>query len=202
MLRFYNQLVNKSPILVQSLMTGTTCMVGDAIAQKLTPYLIWKYNQNKSENKATAPYKSAPYDISRTLKFGLIGLLYFGPCVSLWLRTLDKIVPAAAASSSSKTPVLKKLLIDQFMFSPILTGGFLYINGQVVLNNSLQTSLNNVKENLLPIMLKGCPFWATVQFFNLSLVPLNFRALTIQGAAIVWNSFLSWYANSQRKKVE
>lgn len=40
MLKFYDKLVNKSPILTQSIMAAGTCFLGDIVAQKITPWII------------------------------------------------------------------------------------------------------------------------------------------------------------------
>ena len=190
MLRLYNQLVNKAPILTQSLMTAGTCAVGDVVAQKVTPYLIHKYS-NSSE-----PYKALPWDVQRTLKFGALGLCYFGPLVSFWLRFLDKAVARTGATGNAA--VIRKLVPDQFIFAPTLTVGFLCLNAYTN-GVSAEKSFRSSIEQIWQVQMKAWPFWISVQILNFSLVPLNFRLLNIQIAAILWNSFLSWFTNTQNK---
>lgn len=187
-------------------MAGSTCMLGDCIAQTLTPYLIYKYNcwKNPEFARKNPKFKvDKPYDLSRTLKFGLIGLLYIGPIDSRWLRILDKIVP-----KTSKHNVSKKVAADQFMFDPVLTFGYLvlitymstpmekliYPNNRDQREISLKDSINLATDEILPIMIKSWPYWILVQYANFAFIPLNFRLLVIQTANIAWNSFLSWYS--------
>ena len=193
----YNRIVQKSPILAQSLMAGTTCMIGDVVAQKLTPYLIHKYKTYNQTNPE--PYHSLPYDIKRTLKFGCFGAFYFGPLCSVWLRQLDKWFP-----NTVKQATFKKLAADQGFWAPSLTFGFLLINGLIEIKGDAAKSFELAKEQIWPVMQKGWPFWMSVMYLNFTFAPLNFRLLNVQIAAIIWNSFLSWYSTvtAEEKKQE
>ena len=191
----YNQIVNKSPILAQCIMAGTTSMIGDFIAQKVTPYLIYKYqNYNK---QTPEKYQSQPYDVDRTLKFGFFGAFYFGPLCSLWLRQLDKWIP-----NTVKNAAMKKLAIDRSLWSPSITFGFLMSNGLVEMRGKFNKSLALAKDQFWPVMQKGWPFWLSVMALNFHFVPLNFRLLNMQMAAIIWNTFLSWYTTITAEKMK
>ena len=208
--RSYNNLVNRHPVLAQSIMASSTCMIGDFFAQTTTPYLIYCYHKFKNPYK-NIEYSNKEYDFVRTLKFGLIGLLYLGPIDSRWLRYIDRKL----ASKKIKYAVPKKVVADQFVFDPVLTFGYVFLitylskplyqnfdwksnneNSENTENITVSSSINLASKEILPIMLTSWPFWCVVQSFNFAFVPLNFRLLVIQCGNIVWNSFLSWYAST------
>lgn len=172
MLRAYSNLVSRHPFATQCLVSGVMTGLGDAIAQTF-------FNEDK------------PYSIPRTLKFSLIGACYFGPVCTFWMRKLDAIY-------GPSKPV-QKLLTDQILASPIITGGFLVVFGMVN-GKTVTESFEFLKSELLPVMMRGWPFWGTVQAVNFALVPLNYRVLVIQAAAVVWNTFLSWKTTNALKE--
>lgn len=189
MLKLYDKLVNKAPILTQSIMASGACFFGDIVAQTLVPWSIHRYNYGSSK-----AYESPKYDFSRSVKFAAFGLLYFGNLDSRWLRYLDRVIPA-----SSKHAVPKKLVLDQGFFTPSLNFGFLLLNSYLEFR-SFSKSTEIAKSEIWPIMSKGWPFWISFMYLNFKFVPLNFRLLTIQIADIIWNSFLSWYSSQVNLK--
>nr|POE61112.1 pxmp2/4 family protein 4 [Quercus suber] len=59
-------------------------------------------------------------DQKRTFLFTLLGLVLVGPTLHFWYLYLSKLVPLPGASGA-----FLRLLLDQFLFSPIFIGVFL-----------------------------------------------------------------------------
>merc|ERR1712062_643185 len=157
---------------------GSCCLVstGDVIAQNL--------------------FSTKDYDWKRTFKFGAIGLLYGGPILAKWYLWLE---PFSVKSQNYFPKILnnnliaKKVILDQFILQAPNTCGVLLINGflnGVLLNDSFKM----IKENLLGILLAAWPYWCIVQSCNFRFIPFNYRMLSMQFFAILWNVYLSWKA--------
>ncbi|MGH0114710.1 UNVERIFIED_CONTAM: hypothetical protein FKN15_037582 [Acipenser sinensis] len=86
---------------------GTLVGVGDVISQQLV------------ERKGFANHS-----VKRTVKMMGIGFFFVGPVVGGWYKVLDRLVPGG-----NKTVALKKMLLDQAVFSPCFLGCFLTISG-------------------------------------------------------------------------
>jgi len=177
LLTWYASQVQKRPVITQSLMTSSLVATGDVIAQHL--------------------FSETEYSITRTLKFGAIGLLYGGPVLAKWYLFLE---PFSAKSQKyfpkylNKNIVAKKVLLDQFILQAPYTSGVLILNGLlngVLLNDSLKM----IKGSLLEL-LTGWPYWILVQSANFTLVPFAYRMLSMQFFAILWNVYLSWKATN------
>lgn len=146
------------------IMAGCMTAIGDTIAQ-----LIFEKQTQK-------------FDFVRTIKFSLAGAFYAAPALVFWLRTLDKRLGARFT--------FKKLLADQLIGNPIVTGGFMLVNGGMN-GLSFVQSFEMMKRDFPGMMLNAWPFWGGIALFNLKFVPLNYRLLVIKIASLAWNTFLA-----------
>lgn len=185
LLNLYYRQVQKRPMLTQSIMASTMWVLGDCLAQNLENYNLPKNQQPK------------PYNYSRTLKMGLIGLCWNGPFSSWWLRFLDR----KFTSSTHPNVIFKKLFCDQVFQNPTLTSGVILLVG---LSNNLgfEKSVNVVKTDLLDVMYRGWVYWTLIQIINFRVVPLNYRLLFVQIMAIIWNGYLSLTSNQSIENVK
>jgi len=126
--------------------------------------------------------KQTKFDFARTIKFSLAGAFYAAPALVFWLRTLDKRLGSKFT--------FKKLLADQLIGNPIVTGGFMLINGGMN-GLSFVQSFEMMKRDFPGMMLNAWPFWGGIALFNLKFVPLNYRLLVIKIASLAWNTFLA-----------
>ena len=168
--KIYSQAVAKHPYLTQCTTAGALTAIGDCLAQNLFP-------------------SSPTYDYKRTLKFAAIGTFYFGPICTGWLRFLSRKL---------ENKPLAMVAVDQVLAAPFITVGFLAIFSKMNgLSNS--ESVECIKNEFFGIQSRAFPFWCSVQFINFKYLPLAYRVLFIQGASIVWNTWLSWKASGAVK---
>ena len=73
-LKWYAEMVEKRPILTQSIMTATMYCISDIIIQN-----------------AISEWKDQKYDIERTLQWAVIGLCFSGPFSACWIQCVQKL---------------------------------------------------------------------------------------------------------------
>ena len=162
-LKMYGKQVTKSPYTTQMVMAGGMTAFGDTLAQ-----LVFE--------------KQDKFDFSRTIKFSLSGTFYAAPVLVFWLVRLDRRL--------GKKFTIKKLLVDQLIGNPLVTGGFMLVNG--AMNGlSMEQSCKMMQKDFAGMMLGAWPFWSGVALVNFNFVPLNYRLLVIKLASLVWNTYLA-----------
>ncbi|KAG8484923.1 hypothetical protein CXB51_021186 [Gossypium anomalum] len=101
LLSWYLALLAKHPVLTKAVTSALLTCVGDLICQLAIDH---------------AP----SLDVKRTFLFTLLGLVLVGPTLHFWYLCLSNLVKLPGASGA-----ILRLLLDQFMFSPIFIGVFL-----------------------------------------------------------------------------
>ncbi|KAG5866488.1 hypothetical protein JTB14_004011 [Gonioctena quinquepunctata] len=167
--KLYCRLMRDNYVLVQAIQTGTLMSTGDLIAQTII------------EKK---PLKEVRW--RRTANFFAIGTVVVGPALSVWYRTLSKLI-----GHTGKSVVLKKVAVDQLVFAPT----FLFVF--ITLINTLDGhNWKHIKEELnlkyVDILLTNYTVWPAVQLFNFYFIPLRHQVLLAQSVAILWNVYISF----------
>ncbi|KAK6148184.1 hypothetical protein DH2020_019096 [Rehmannia glutinosa] len=101
LLSWYLSLLAKYPVMTKAVTSAFLTLVGDVICQLVI-------DQVQS------------LDLKRTFIFTLLGLVLVGPTLHFWYLYLSKLVTAPGAAGA-----FLRLLLDQFLFSPIFIGTFL-----------------------------------------------------------------------------
>ncbi|KAF2664115.1 hypothetical protein BT63DRAFT_429652 [Microthyrium microscopicum] len=190
MLRWYQSVLKRRPLLTQSLTTAILFGTGDIAAQQLV--------------ESTGPSNHA---YSRTARMALYGGTIFGPAATTWYRFLQ----ARVNLSSKATTVAARVGLDQLVFTPINLTCFLSsmavmegwksstgVGGGGV-NGSSVSAGERVREKMGSTFGqafgKNLLIWPWVQIANFSVVPLEHRVLLVNVVALGWNCYLS-YLNS------
>lgn len=108
----------------------------------------------------------------------------------LWLGFLERLIGSSMSLRSS----LYKTLLDQGLFAPLETSGFLawthYIEGH-------QTDLKEKMYADFPATLKSSYlFWGPVCMLEFLFVPYPLRVLYISMMSVVWDTYLSYAAHN------
>ncbi|XP_067937624.1 protein Mpv17-like isoform X2 [Watersipora subatra] len=136
---------------------------------------------------------SGTYEPLRTLRFLGFGIIFAGPTLRLWYKTLDKIVPSTLAFK----PV-RMMALDQLVFAPCFLTIFCMTMG--VLKGENWTALTSgLKETLPSIILSNYKLWPAAQLFNFYLVPLQHRVLFANTISLGWNTYMSWKVGGTKK---
>lgn len=167
----YKNLLTHRPYTVQAVQTATLMGFGDVIAQTFidgTP--ITNINP------------------VRTVQYAVVGLAV-GPIVGKWYRVLE--------SMYGKEAVLKKVVTDQLVFSPVFIA-VLVTSLNLLQGLTWDDALAKVQASYFDIILTGYQIWPIVQVVNFYFVPIQYRVLLVQVVALVWNTYLSWKLNSTK----
>jgi len=177
MLRAYSKLLFMWPRTLQSISAGTIGLCGDAACQF------------GLEKRAVAEY-----DLFRGARFFALPAFYIAPILGVWFKILERV-----GGHHQKFIPLKRVLIDQIVFAPPFCATIIF-NLKVMEGYSLRDSWIHLREKYWSIYKRSIQFWPCVQLVNFYLVPLHFRVLIVQIAALFWNTFLSFKTQAQLQK--
>ncbi|KAF0301173.1 Protein Mpv17 [Amphibalanus amphitrite] len=120
----YGRLLQRHPVIVQSVQAGALMGVGDLLAQT-----------------AVERKRPSEIDLPRVGRFFGIGLCLVGPGLRLWYGALDRYVGSRGARI-----VIRKVALDQGVFAPIFLGNFLVVLGAMQGRNWSQIKLKMKQE--------------------------------------------------------
>ncbi|XP_015577569.2 protein sym-1 [Ricinus communis] len=170
-LSWYMTLLGKYPVLTKALTAAVLTLIGDLVCQLVI-------DQVQS------------LDIKRTFLFTFLGLILVGPTLHFWYLYLSKVVTLTGASGASL-----RLLLDQFLFSPIFIGVFLA--ALVALEGRPEQVIPKLQQEWFSAVLANWQLWIPFQFLNFRFVPQQFQVLAANGIALVWNVILSFKAHKE-----
>ncbi|XP_041023346.1 protein sym-1-like [Juglans microcarpa x Juglans regia] len=171
LISWYLALLAKYPVSTKALTSALLTLIGDLICQVVidqVPSLDWK----------------------RTFLFTLLGLVLVGPTLHFWYLYLSRLVTLPGASG-----VFLRLLLDQFLFSPIFIGVFLAT--LVTLEGRPSQVIPKLQQEWLAAVLANWKLWIPFQFLNFRFVPQQFQVLAANFVALVWNVVLSFIAHKE-----
>ena len=170
----YTGWLQRRPLVTRAITTSLIISCSDLVAQLIgfrnTPHLDWK----------------------RTLRAGVLGLLYTGPILFMWFnKLLPRILGQGVFSTLSK---LQKaalgMVIDQTCFGWFTVGGYLFwVN--FLEHFSYERAARNVRHNILKTITASWTFWPMIMFGNLRFTPIEFQVLVVNFASVFWNLYLS-----------
>ncbi|VDK54566.1 unnamed protein product [Anisakis simplex] len=184
--RWYLRVMKKRPVLTQCVTAGVLGVCGDGISQKVVERRSW-----------------VEYDVARGLRFLAITGFYCvrisfelslrkAPVLVWWFRVLERV------PGHPKTVPLKRLFLDQTTMAPVFNASILF-NLRLMEGESASESYSSLKRDFLGIWIPSLMYWPFIQMANFYMVPLNYRVIVVQVAALFWNTFLSYRMQSSSK---
>ncbi|KAI3454286.1 hypothetical protein Pfo_010949 [Paulownia fortunei] len=171
LLSWYLSLLAKYPMMTKAVTSAFLTLVGDVICQ-------------------LAIDQVPSLDSKRTFIFTLLGLFLVGPTLHFWYLYLSKLVTAPGASGA-----FMRLLLDQFLFSPIFIGTFL--STLVTLEGRPSHVIPKLQQEWFSSVLANWQLWIPFQFLNFRFVPQQFQVLAANFIALIWNVILSYKAHKE-----
>ncbi|ESW34014.1 hypothetical protein PHAVU_001G116800 [Phaseolus vulgaris] len=171
LLSWYLALLEKYPVAVKALTSALLNLIGDLICQ-------------------LAIDQVQSLDFKRTFVFTFLGFALVGPTLHFWYLYLSKLVTLPGASGA-----LLRLVLDQFIFSPIFIGVFLAT--LVTLEGKPSEVVPKLKQGWFSAVLANWKLWIPFQFLNFRFVPQQFQVLAANVIAVAWNVILSFMAHKE-----
>lgn len=170
-LAWYLAALENYPVLTKALTSAILTFIGDLICQLLIDQV-------------------STLDVKRTLLFTFLGFALVGPTLHFWYLSLSKLVSTPGASGA-----VLRLLLDQFLFSPIFIGFFLCT--LLTLEGRPSQIVPKLQQEWLATVLANWQLWIPFQFLNFLFVPQQFQVLAANVIALAWNVILSFKAHKE-----
>ncbi|GAB2221693.1 hypothetical protein Droror1_Dr00012878 [Drosera rotundifolia] len=171
LLSWYLNLLEKFPVITKAVTSALLTCVGDLVCQLVID-------------------KVPSLDYKRTFVFTLLGLVLVGPTLHFWYLYLSRLVTVPGASGA-----VLRLLLDQFIFSPIFIGVFL--SALVTLEGRPAEVVPKLQQEWFSSVLANWQLWIPFQFLNFRFVPQQFQVLAANFVSLIWNVILSFKAHKE-----
>lgn len=166
LISWYLLLLNNHPVTTKAITSALLNLFGDLVCQLMIE-------------------KSETVDLKRIGIFTLLGLVLVGPTLHFWYLTLSKLVPGPGIA---KTGV--RLVLDQFLFSPIFIGAF--FSALLTLEGHTSSIVPKLRQDWPSAVVANWKIWIPFQFLNFLLVPQQLQVLAANVISLGWNTYLSF----------
>eukprot|EP00250_Pteridium_aquilinum_P034593 c7796_g1_i1 orf=70-1023(+) len=166
---WYLMLLNKYPVRTKAVTSALLTLFGDLVCQLMIE-------------------KNEMIDLRRIGVFTLLGLVLVGPTLHFWYLNLSKLIPGPGTLKAAA-----RLVLDQFLFSPIFIGVFL--SSMLTLEGHSYDVVPKLQQDWLSVVVANWKIWIPFQFLNFLLVPQQFQVLAANVIALAWNTYLSFAAH-------
>ncbi len=194
----YNELLLKRPLLTKAITSGVISAIADVLSQKFfTPPMVNK-TPNSSEIENISQFSQ--FDTHRFFKFSLLGLVLVGPTLHFWYTTLSSLIPGQQIRN-----VVARLVLDQFVFSPIFICVFMSsvvsldyaasVGMEGIGNNTSSLSdliKQKLNESYVDTLAVSYSVWIPAMLLNFRFVPVHMQTLFSNGVGLLWNTYLSY----------
>ncbi|KAH7556855.1 hypothetical protein ACOSQ2_026391 [Xanthoceras sorbifolium] len=168
---WYLVLLAKYPVLTKAVTSALLTLIGDLICQVVID-------------------QAPSLDVKRTFVFTLVGLVLVGPTLHFWYLSLSKLVSLPGSSGA-----FARLLLDQFLFSPIFIG--VVLSTLVTLEGRPSQVVPKLQQEWFSAVIANWQLWIPFQFLNFRFVPQQFQVLAANFVAVAWNVILSFKAHKE-----
>ena len=158
----------------------------DIFAQKRQ---MRKENDKKSSEEIEKQPKQR-LDIRRTVAFLLYGAVYQGLCQEF---TYNHLYPALFGTEITAFNVLKKVMCDMLIQTPIFTLPIAYYSKALLVGNSFSQAMAHYVDDVKSrgLLFKFWGLWTPVQCLTFSIIPEHFRVSFIALVSFFWVIILS-----------
>ncbi|XP_009587200.1 protein SYM1 [Nicotiana tabacum] len=173
-LRWYLGALESRPIITKSVSSAIIYAAADLTSQMIT----------------MSPSDSL--DIIRTLRMAGFGLLILGTAQHHWFNFMGRVLPNRDIVST-----LKKLLMGQLAFGPVINSVFFSFNAALQGENGEEIAAR-LKRDLLPTMMNGLMYWPFCDFLTYKVIPVHLQPLANSAFAYAWSIYLTYVASLKK----
>jgi len=178
---FYNDVLEKYPVLTKAATSGTVYGIGDILAQ------------------STEGKEVGELDMGRVTRSLLAGFIAHGPLSHVWYlvseRFFDNIHMTAWWS------VFPKIVVDQTIWSPTWTAVYLLMTG-LMQKEKIGSIGDNIKKSIIPLTVSGLKLWPLAHCITYGFIPVENRLLWVDFVEIFWVVLLSTQAAGLAEKTD
>ncbi|XP_074565093.1 protein SYM1-like [Curcuma longa] len=135
---------------------------------------------------------TASLDIVRILRMSGYGLLVLGPSLHFWFNFISKILP-----KQDIITILKKILLAQTTFGPLMTGVFFSMNA-FLQGESGDEIFSRLKRDLIPTIKTGFLYWPLCDFITFKFAPVQLQPLACNSFSFLWTIYLTHKASLKK----
>ena len=163
------------PLMTNCLVYGS--MSGMAEFSQQT--LLYKVFPKKDEKQK--------YNGVSILHYSMVGGCVFSPTLHYWYRWLDRVVPGVGGGA-----VVKKVVLDIVVFGvPYYTVFYTLLN--TMAGESVETTVTELQDKLLPTMVTTGVFWVPAQIINFRFVLPRMRIIYLAACTFVEFNILALF---------
>ncbi|XP_069870238.1 peroxisomal membrane protein 2 [Dipodomys merriami] len=167
----YLLLLRRYPVLTKAASSGILSALGNLLAQMIEK----KQRKENSQN----------LDVCGPLRYAVYGFFVTGPLSHYFYLFMEHWIPPEVPLAT-----VKRLLLDRLLFAPaFLLLFFLFMN--LLEGKGADAFAARMKSGFWPALRMNWRVWTPVQFININYVPLQFRVLFANLAALFWYAYLA-----------
>ena len=164
-----------SPLITNCLVYGSMSGMAEFSQQTLMYKVFPKKGDEQKYNKASI------------FQYTVLGGVVFSPALHFWYRWLDRMMPGTGV-----VVVAKKVALDIGVFGvPYYTAFYILLN--IMAGETMQASLAELRQKLVPAMLTKAAFWVPAQVANFRYVPPRLRIVYMAGCTFVEFNILALF---------
>uniref|UniRef100_A0A2K5TV73 Peroxisomal membrane protein 2 n=1 Tax=Macaca fascicularis TaxID=9541 RepID=A0A2K5TV73_MACFA len=159
------------PVLTKAATSGILSALGNFLAQMIE-------KKRKKEH-------SRNLDVGGPLRYAVYGFFFTGPLSHFFYLFMEHWIPPEVPLAG-----LRRLLLDRLVFAPaFLMLFFLIMN--FLEGKDTSAFATKMRGGFWPALRMNWRVWTPVQFININYIPLKFRVLFANLAALFWYAYLA-----------
>jgi len=177
---FYQECLEKHPLLTPMLITGATYYLADWIAQTYEGNALLEFNT------------------ARLLRSTLTGLLVLGPLAHTYYTQQDQLFDVYFPAGGYGVEAAK-IAIDQTFYC-FFYNMLYYVSTGMLKGHSLGRTLTDFKAAAWRLQKAGWRLWPFVGLITHTIIPTQHKVLFVDAVEVIWVTYLSLSANATREK--
>lgn len=166
----YLLLLKLYPVFTKAVSSGILSAIGNLLAQMI-----------EKKQKKDLP----SLDVSGPLRYLVYGFFVTGPLSHYFYLLMEYWIPPEVPLA-----IVKRLLLDRLLFAPtFLLLFFLIMN--LLEGKDVSAFAAKMRSGFWPALQMNWRMWTPLQFININYVPLQFRVLFANMAALFWYAYLA-----------
>jgi len=177
-------IVDRNPLVSNAVIYGTLYTMAE-VSQQTVQHMVKDTTTSCTLARDTTSLTSR-LDLSSVKRYAIMGTVCISPMLTKWYSWIDNKFP-----SKARAVVLKKVILDQFVFTPFVV--IVFFVGMSYLEGKKGPKLfDELREKGLKTFAMDCCFWIPATTINFIFVPPWLRVTFIGVASFMWLNVLCW----------